>query len=82
VRGGASGGARGPADGDPIVVRSAQGTFAGRVRVAPILPGNVQGFWPVVNGLFDLGRRDAASGVPDYGAEVTIERPAEGRGKR
>jgi len=74
--------ARGLADGDPIVVRSAQGTFAGRVRVTPILPGNVQGFWPEVNGLFDLGRRDAASGVPDYGAEVTIERPADGREER
>ena len=74
--------ARGLADGDPIVVRSAQGTFAGRARVAPILPGNVQGFWPEVNGLFDLGRRDAASGVPDYGAEVTIERMADERKNR
>ncbi|MEO6463675.1 MAG: molybdopterin-dependent oxidoreductase, partial [Candidatus Eisenbacteria bacterium] len=65
---------RGLADGDPIVVRSAHGAFTGRARLAPLLPGNVQGFWPEVNGLLALERRDAASGVHDYGADVTIER--------
>jgi predicted molibdopterin-dependent oxidoreductase YjgC len=65
--------ARGLADGDPIVVRSAHGAFRGRARIAPLRAGNVQGFWPEVNGLLALDRRDAASGVPDYGAEVTIE---------
>ena len=66
--------ARGLADGDSVVVRSEHGTFRGRARLAPILPGNVQGFWPEVNVLLDLGQRDAASGVPDDGADVTVER--------
>jgi molybdopterin-dependent oxidoreductase alpha subunit len=66
--------ARGLAEGDPIVVRSPHGAFHGRVRLAPIRPGNVQGFWPEVNGLLSLDRRDPASGVPDYGTAVTVER--------
>ena len=70
--------ARGLADGDAIVVRSAHGTFRGRLRVAALRPGNVQGFWPEVNGLLTLDRREAASGVPDYGTTVTIEREEGG----
>lgn len=66
--------ARGLADGDPIVVRSPHGVFTGRLRVAALRPGNVQGFWPEVNGLLSLDRRDAESGVPDDGTPVTIER--------
>jgi anaerobic selenocysteine-containing dehydrogenase len=66
--------ARGIAEGDPIVVRSPHGSFRGRARFAVLLPGNVQGFWPEVNGLLSLERRDRASGVPDYGTTVTIER--------
>lgn len=69
---------RGLADGDPIVVRSAHGAFAGRLRLAPMRPGNVQGFWPEVNGLLSLDRRDPVSGVPDYGTTVTIERGETG----
>jgi anaerobic selenocysteine-containing dehydrogenase len=65
--------ARGLSDGDAVVARSASGTFAGRAREAPIKPGNVQGFWPEVNVLLAHGPHDAESGVPDYGAEVTIE---------
>ena len=69
--------ARGIDDGDAIVVRSPQGSFRGRARFADLLPGNVQGFWPEVNGLLALDRRDRASGVPDYGTTVTIERGGE-----
>jgi anaerobic selenocysteine-containing dehydrogenase len=65
--------ARGLADGDPVVVRSASGTFSGRARRAEMKPGNVQGFWPEMNVLLPHGPHDAESGVPDYGAEVTIE---------
>jgi len=71
--------ARGLADGDPILVRSTCGVFRGRAKVAPILPGNVQGFWPEVNGLLPRGRRDA-SGVPDYGVAVTLERAPDAGG--
>ena len=68
--------ARGIADGDPVLVRSACGTFKGRARRAAIKEGNVQGFWPEVNVLLPHGPHDD-SGVPDYGTEVTLER--EGR---
>ncbi len=66
--------ARGIADGEPIVLQSLTGRFEGRARVAPIAPGNVQGFWPEVNVLLPRDRHDAESGVPDYGTAVTLER--------
>ncbi|MEP7028335.1 MAG: molybdopterin-dependent oxidoreductase, partial [Candidatus Eisenbacteria bacterium] len=66
--------ARGIADGDAVVLASATGHFRGRARAAPIAPGNVQGFWPEVNGLLAFDRHDAESGVPDYGTTVTLAR--------
>ena len=36
-------------------------------------PGNVQVFFPEGNVLLRAGRRDPASGVPDYNAVVTVE---------
>jgi anaerobic selenocysteine-containing dehydrogenase len=72
---------RGLKDGDRVRVRSSAGTFEGRVRVAEMKAGNVQGYWPEVNVLLPHGPHDEGSGVPDYGAEVTIEaiEPGEGR---
>ena len=40
---------------------------------APLRPGNVQVFFPEGNVLLRGGRRDPASGVPDYNALVTVE---------
>ena len=60
-------------DGARIVMRSAVGVFRGRVRLAPIRPGEVQGFWPEVNVLLPRDRFDAPSGVPDYGTIVSLE---------
>jgi anaerobic selenocysteine-containing dehydrogenase len=63
------------AEGDAVVVRSESGaTVRARAHVAPIRSGNVQMFWPEANALIAGGRRDAASGVPDYTALVEIAR--------
>jgi predicted molibdopterin-dependent oxidoreductase YjgC len=64
--------------GDAVVLRSRTGMFHGRVFVSPIKPGNVQVHFPEANALLDLTRRETFSGIPDYGALVTIERaPAD-----
>ena len=60
--------------GDPVLLRSRTGSFRGRAFVSPIKPGNVQVHFPEANALLDLTRREAASGIPYYGALVTIER--------
>jgi hypothetical protein len=48
------------------------GTFAGRLRIAPIRSGNLQVHWPEANAL--LGPRvDPESLEPDYNTSVSIE---------
>ena len=65
----------GVAEGQELVVRSESGaTLRARAHVAAIRPGNVQMFWPEGNALITAGRRDRASGVPDYNAVVEITR--------
>jgi molybdopterin-dependent oxidoreductase alpha subunit len=60
-------------DGDTVVIRSAHGEMRARVHASPLRPGNVQVFFPEGNVLLRAGRRDPASGVPDYTAVVTVE---------
>jgi molybdopterin-dependent oxidoreductase alpha subunit len=60
-------------DGDRVVVRSDHGEMRARLHESPLRPGNVQVFFPEGNVLLRMGRRDAASGVPDYNAVVTVE---------
>jgi molybdopterin-dependent oxidoreductase alpha subunit len=62
------------ADGDSIVLENEHGTFRGRAKIAPILPGNLQGHWPEVNGLLPEDRVDPFGLVPDYNAFVTLRR--------
>lgn len=63
----------GVAPGERVRVTSDAGSIAARAEVAPCRRGHVQGFWPEVNPL--LARRyDPASGEPDYGTSVKIER--------
>jgi anaerobic selenocysteine-containing dehydrogenase len=64
----------GLAHDDPIVLRNALGTFRGRVFIADVARGTLQGHWPEINGLIAPGRVDPYGGVPDYNAEVTLER--------
>ena len=50
------------------------GKLTGRVRLAPIKPGNLQVHWPEGNVLLDHHRRSCEAGVPDYYARVTLHR--------
>jgi len=60
-------------DGDRVIVRSADGEMTARLHASALRPGNVQVFFPEGNVLLRGGRRDPASGVPDYNAIVTVE---------
>ncbi len=65
----------GLAEGDPLRLTSALGTFDGRCRVRPVKAGSLHVFWPEGNVL--IGRRyDPASGEPDYNAVVRVSRRA------
>ncbi len=44
-----------------------------RAHIAPILPGNVQAFWPECNVLLRRRVCEPASGIPDYNALVEIK---------
>ena len=61
----------GLAEGAPLELVSALGRFTGRCRVARVVPGTLQVYWPEGNVL--IGRRlDPASGEPDYNAVVRV----------
>ena len=60
-------------DGSRATLKSARGAFTGRLREAPIKPGNLEVHWPEGNVLLDGDRLDPDSLEPDYNAEVTIE---------
>jgi len=58
-------------DADSIVLRNSLGEFRGRVKLAPIAPGCLEGHWPEVNVLVPAGCLDP-SGVPDFNAVVEV----------
>ena len=57
-----------------IVVRNDYGSFHGRVFVAQVAPGTLQGHWPELQPLIPHGRVDPLGGVPDYNARVRVEK--------
>jgi predicted molibdopterin-dependent oxidoreductase YjgC len=60
-------------EGAPLELISELGTFRGRCRLARVVPGTLQIYWPEGNVL--IGRRlDPASGEPDYNAVVRVQR--------
>jgi predicted molibdopterin-dependent oxidoreductase YjgC len=61
-------------DGMTVSLRSSSGSFSGRLRQAPIKPGNLEVHWPEGNSLLSPSRIDPDSLEPDYNAVVTIER--------
>jgi molybdopterin-dependent oxidoreductase alpha subunit len=65
--------ATGLAPGAAVVLRSATGTFSGRLRLAPIRTGNLEVHWPEGNALLAGAPHDPESLEPDYNAVVTIE---------
>ena len=60
-------------EGVAVIVRSPTGELRGRLRLAPVKPGNVQVHWPEGNVLVASGVRSPRAGIPDYNALVTIE---------
>jgi molybdopterin-dependent oxidoreductase alpha subunit len=62
----------GLADGAAVRLESADGVFHGRLRRAPMMPGNLEVHWPEGNVLLSGTRRDPDSLEPDYNAVVTV----------
>jgi len=63
----------GLSDGDRVRLRSAGGSFDGRVVTAALRPGNLEVHWPEGNSLLGHGL-DPDSLEPDYNSVVTMER--------
>jgi molybdopterin-dependent oxidoreductase alpha subunit len=63
--------------GDPVLLRNGLGEFRGRVRVAPMTPGNLEVHWPEGEVLLDRRRRSPQAGIPDYNAVVRVEKLEE-----
>jgi predicted molibdopterin-dependent oxidoreductase YjgC len=59
-------------EGDRVLLRSAVGSFTGRVRLAEIRARNLQVHWPEGNVLIARDRRDERCGIPDYNAVVEV----------
>jgi molybdopterin-dependent oxidoreductase alpha subunit len=62
------------ADGTPARLRSERGSFVGRLKSAPLRPGNLEVHWPEGNTLLTGDLVDPESMAPHYNAEVTVER--------
>jgi molybdopterin-dependent oxidoreductase alpha subunit len=63
----------GLADGDQVELRSSSGSFRGRLKAAPMRPGNLEVHWPEGNTLLSPNAIDPESMEPDYNATVTLE---------
>lgn len=61
----------GLAEGDALELVSSLGRFAGRCRVARVVPGTLQVYWPEGNVLIERAF-DPESGEPDYNARVRV----------
>jgi hypothetical protein len=61
------------AEGAAVRLRSASGAFSGRLKRAPIKPGNLEVHWPEGMPLLSGSAIDPDSMEPDYNAVVTIE---------
>lgn len=61
-------------DADAVILRSGTGEFRGRVRIAPMKPGNLEIHWPEGNVLIDRRRRSPDAGIPDFNALVRMEK--------
>jgi predicted molibdopterin-dependent oxidoreductase YjgC len=59
--------------GAPVRLRSAAGTYDGRVKIAAMRPGNLEVHWPEGNALLAGSAIDPESMEPDYNVSVTIE---------
>ncbi|RIL03977.1 MAG: formate dehydrogenase [Proteobacteria bacterium] len=64
--------ALGLAEGRRVRLVSDSGAMEARVKIAPILPRNLQVHWPEGNALIRRGRVDPRCGEPDYNAAVEV----------
>jgi hypothetical protein len=55
-------------------LRSPGGSVVGRLKVAPMRPGNLEVHWPEGNVIIRRGVVEPASGVPDYNAKAKVEK--------
>jgi molybdopterin-dependent oxidoreductase alpha subunit len=60
-------------EGTVVRLQSAAGAFSGRLKRAPIKPGNLEVHWPEGMPLLSGSGIDPSSMEPDYNAAVTIE---------
>jgi anaerobic selenocysteine-containing dehydrogenase len=67
------------AEGARVELRSASGTFHGRLKAVPITPGNLEVHWPEGNTLLSASAIDRESMEPDYNATVTLNVDASAR---
>ncbi len=63
----------GLSDGASVTLKSASGSFAGRLKEAPIRRGNLEVHWPEGNVLLSGSAIDPDSMEPDYNATVVLE---------
>ena len=61
-------------DGERVRLTSPSGAFDGKVKIAPIRPGNLEVHWPEGNVLLSSSALDPDSMEPDYNAIVTLVR--------
>lgn len=59
---------------DRVMLVNSLGRMEGRVFLAPIAPGNLQIHWPEGNHLIRRGVYDTIGGVPDYNAQVKVQK--------
>jgi len=59
---------------DRVALVNDLGRFEGKVFLAPISRGNLQVHWPEGNVLIRRGLVDSLGGVPDYNAQVRVEK--------
>lgn len=61
-------------EGALVELRSACGSFRGRLKTAPIRPGNLEVHWPEGNTLLSASAIDPDSMEPDYNAVAALSR--------
>jgi predicted molibdopterin-dependent oxidoreductase YjgC len=62
------------ANGSRVELRSSSGSFRGRLKSAPMRPGNLEVHWPEGSTLLSASAIDPDSMEPDYNAVVTLSR--------
>jgi molybdopterin-dependent oxidoreductase alpha subunit len=62
------------ANHDRVALTNRLGRLECRVFIAPIARGNLQVHWPEGNVIISRGKVDALGGVPDYNAQVRVEK--------